>query len=205
MKRIFLTFGTVAAMTLIGAGAAQADRLPGGSWRDSCANASVRGGVLGALCRTRDGRMRYSRIDLDRCRGEITNQDGQLSCREERYYHERLPGGSWRQSCTNASVRDGVLGALCRTRDGRMRYSRIDIRGCRDDISNQNGRLTCGGHRVRLPGGSWQQSCTNASIRGWELGALCRTRDGRMRYSRIDLGRCHGNISNRDGYLTCGR
>lgn len=54
--------------------------LPGGSWRASCRNYRLNGSVLYAECRTRYGNFVQSTIDIRRCRGDITNNDGQLTC-----------------------------------------------------------------------------------------------------------------------------
>lgn len=59
-----------------------------------------------------------------------------------------LPQGSYQQSCRSASVRgmgrDATLTASCQDARGRWNYSSIRIQDCRDDISNNNGRLVCG-------------------------------------------------------------
>ena len=59
-----------------------------------------------------------------------------------------LPQGSYQQSCRSASVRgtgrNATLTASCQDARGRWNYSSIRIQDCRDDISNNNGRLVCG-------------------------------------------------------------
>ena len=59
-----------------------------------------------------------------------------------------LPQGSYQQSCRSASVRgtgrNATLTASCHDARGRWNYSSIRIQDCRDDISNNNGRLVCG-------------------------------------------------------------
>ena len=68
-----------ALLTLWGLEAAIAQ--PRGSYLDSCVDVRQRGPFLSALCRDRTGRLLQSRIDLESCgNGDITNNDGQLSC-----------------------------------------------------------------------------------------------------------------------------
>ena len=59
-----------------------------------------------------------------------------------------LPQGSYQQSCRSASVRgtgrNATLTASCQDARGRWNYSSIRIQDCRDDITNNNGRLVCG-------------------------------------------------------------
>lgn len=58
-----------------------------------------------------------------------------------------------------------------------------------------------------LPGGSWSQSCRNAQLRGDQLYAQCRGRDGNWHNTRIDLDRCGrgGTVGNNNGELVCER
>jgi len=130
------------AALLGGAASASADWLPGGSWQRTCTDARMNGDRLSASCRTRDGRLRTSSLVVGLCRGEISNQDGRLSCEQRR---PRLPGGSWQRSCTDARMNGDTLFATCRTRNGQMMRTQINIRGCRGDLANLNGWLTCGG------------------------------------------------------------
>jgi CVNH domain len=54
-----------------------------------------------------------------------------------------VAGGSYRQSCTNAYMRNGLLYATCPGRGTTMTTS-IDPRSCRGgDIANVDGRLQC--------------------------------------------------------------
>lgn len=173
--------------------------LPPGSWQKSCRNPEVSGKILSADCLDRGGRYRYSEIDLRICREPISNQNGYLTCGEG----PALPPGSWQQSCRDFEISGRTLSAECRDRGGRYRYSELDLRGCREPVSNQNGQLTCG-EGERLPPGGWRQSCHNAALNGTILGAECLDRGGRYRYSELDLRYCREPVSNQNGYLTCG-
>ncbi len=142
ISRISAFAALFTAALLGGVASASAERLPGGSWQRTCTDARMHGDRLSASCRTRDGRLRHSALVVDRCRGEISNQDGRLSCDQRR---PRLPGGSWQRSCTDARMNGETLFAVCRTRNGQMMRTQINLRGCRGDLANLNGRLTCGG------------------------------------------------------------
>jgi len=55
--------------------------LPGGSYQQTCGNIGLNGRTLVATCRTMKGRMqRTSLANVDRCVGDIGNNNGQLNC-----------------------------------------------------------------------------------------------------------------------------
>jgi hypothetical protein len=55
---------------------------PGGSWRETCRASSMRGDVLSAQCKNRNGNWNNSSIDVHSCRSNrVSNDDGQLVCR----------------------------------------------------------------------------------------------------------------------------
>jgi hypothetical protein len=55
------------------------------------------------------------------------------------------PGGSYQQSCNNIRMSGGVLTASCPSGNGNWMTTSIDPRSCRGtDITNRNGRLSCG-------------------------------------------------------------
>jgi hypothetical protein len=60
-------------------------------------------------------------------------------------YGNRLPSGSYQQTCSNARVSYGQLTANCMNNRGSRRTSSIMIGQCRSgaDIGNVNGRLRC--------------------------------------------------------------
>ncbi|MDF3074837.1 MAG: hypothetical protein K0S54_2504 [Alphaproteobacteria bacterium] len=184
-------------------------QVPGGSWNQSCRNARIVRDDLVAECRQRDGDWIRTRLDLDDCRGRaVTNDNGRLRCGESGHAGYTMPGGSWNQSCRNAQIRGDDLVAECRERDGSWNRTSLDLDGCRGrPVSNQNGRLQCAetgqaGHT--MPRGSWTQSCRNAQIRGDDLYAECRGRDGRWHNTRIDLDRCpNRGLTNDNGELRC--
>src|SRR5215472_19204105 len=62
--------------------AAAADNPPG-SYQQTCRDIKMRGDTLRAKCETRSGQwVRTQLNDADRCVGDITNIDGQLTCNQ---------------------------------------------------------------------------------------------------------------------------
>ena len=137
-----------------------------------------------------------------------------------------IPGGSYTQTCSNASVQGGRLYAECQSsgRNARPTTSSIEFGRCAGDISNNEGMLVCNGAQGRpesgnggggnngggnnggnggRPTGSYAQSCSNVRIEGGRLYADCRDTSRQTRSSSIEYGRCVGGINNVDGLLTC--
>ena len=142
MRRIAL-FAALALLSF--AGAAQAQSLPGGTWRETCRDPYLRGGTLGAVCMDRDGNWRESRIDANACRA-FENDNGRLNCARGGGGYGR-GGYSYQASCRDIRQDGPMIRARCQDRDGEWRTSRIDARECRDDIANIDGRLACFGRR----------------------------------------------------------
>jgi hypothetical protein len=60
---------------------AHAESTPQGSYRSSCTDARVEDRTLTAVCRIADGReQRTSLTDVNRCVGDIGNNNGALTC-----------------------------------------------------------------------------------------------------------------------------
>lgn len=53
------------------------------------------------------------------------------------------PSGSYRSSCRDERVKNQVLTAECRRKNGDYRDASLDLRGCNGDILNDNGKLVC--------------------------------------------------------------
>jgi hypothetical protein len=123
-------------------------------------------------------------------------------------YRGSLPSGSCTESCRDMRVdRDRHrLEAECKRLDGRWRDTALDLRECDRGIVNDNGYLV--GRRqietVRLPPGSYRESCRDLSVENGRLGARCRRKNGDGRDTAIDLTRCKKPILNDDGRLVCG-
>ena len=103
-------------------------------------------------------------------------------------------------------MKGGTLYAQCQRMNGGWRDSSIDPRQCGNrGVSNDNGNLVCeGGGGGTMPGGSWQQTCRNANMKGGTLYAQCQRMNGGWRDSSIDPRQCgNGAVVNNDGNLVC--
>ena len=70
-----------------------------------------------------------------------------------------IPGGSYRASCSNVGTFRGPNGGKfvtgrCRTANGTWLQTSLRFDGCRSDIANINGRLTCNTSPPPGPGGN---------------------------------------------------
>ena len=90
--KIFL--GTFAALLITGpmfVQPAHAESPPQGSYRSSCTDVRVEDRTLTAVCRIADGReQRTSLTDVNRCVGDIGNDNGALTC--------AVTGSQWRRT-----------------------------------------------------------------------------------------------------------
>lgn len=124
----------------------------------------------------------------------------------------QLPAGSYRASCHQAHAWGGpggakTLTALCRRANGQTLQSTLRYDGCRGDIANVGGRLTCKDSPPpgsAAPAGSYQRSCWNVRRLGATLFATCRDSQGRPVQSSIVIASCGArDIANIGGRLTC--
>jgi hypothetical protein len=173
---------TLAAMALMSGGGQEAGAraAPRGDYRDSCSGAYTNRGRLYADCRARNGQVRETSIELNRCSDyEIRNDNGLLVCGPNRGDYEdgngggggggggwdptRPPSGDYQRSCVNPQVSRGRLSASCSTRNNQFRRSSIELSRCgRDEVRNDNGLLVCGSWRGEFDdegggggGGGW--------------------------------------------------
>jgi hypothetical protein len=168
MYRIVTGIALISVLVAASVTAAGAQRgygrgnLPQGSYQSSCINASMNGSTLSASCTPPSGARIYSSLDVNTCNGaDIGNRNGYLACLGNPSYGNgngngygngryrgrgnRVPSGSYQQSCTNASVSGGQLTASCVNNRGSRRTSSLNLSQCRQgsDIGNVNGRLRC--------------------------------------------------------------
>lgn len=115
-------------------------RLPPGSYRQSCTSLRLDGWLLKAVCRRADGSWRNTALDLRGCDRPIVNDDGRLRCGQDG--SSNIPRGSYARSCTGINVRNGLLRCDCRTVDGRWRRNEVRVNACRR-FANINGKLEC--------------------------------------------------------------
>ncbi|QRG07625.1 hypothetical protein EZH22_04305 [Xanthobacter dioxanivorans] len=201
---------------LAGAGAAMAQPVPPGSYLQSCRDVQVRrGGDLSAFCATRNGQWVGARLnDFPSCRGDISNQNGQLWCERRAAPPPPGPGGfgprgSYQQSCNRIEFRNGVLSGFCRTRAGNWQATMLNTLNCQpgSDISNQDGNLFCPRRQaMQPPPGSYLRSCQNVTLGGaGMLRAQCQRQNGSWNATAINVNACRGarDISNQNGNLSC--
>jgi len=121
--------------------------LPPGNWRNSCRDAREDGRMLFADCDDGNGNFRNSSVDTGLCpRNEVVNTHGRLYCRNGEA-SSVLPPGSWRTSCRNGFIQNGILHAECLNGNGAWVASRINLRDCRGAIGNVRGNLVCMGRK----------------------------------------------------------
>jgi hypothetical protein len=207
---VALTIGMFA-----GAGPATAQPVPSGSYQSSCDNVSVIDDTLRARCETEDGDWMNSRLnDYSECDGDIGNDDGRLTCARgdddrDDDRGDRIPRGSYQQTCQNERVESGDLIADCADRNGRLRHSELaNHRFCRGDIANDNGVLSCrrdndGDDEYTVPAGSWRATCRDYRVSRNVLFAECRDRVGRWVETSVNLRGCRQGLANVNGRLVC--
>jgi len=120
--------------------------LPGGSWQQTCRNSNMKGGTLYAQCQRMNGSWRDSSIDARQCGGNggVANNDGNLVCESGGGGGDKLPGGSWQQSCRDGKANGGVLTATCQRMSGNWTPAWINYRGCPSGrVGNADGKLVC--------------------------------------------------------------
>lgn len=147
---------------------------PRGGYRDSCSSEYVNRGRLYADCRARNGRIRGTSIELNRCGDyEIRNDDGRLVCgpwrgdyedrpdrpgrpdRPDRPDRPGRPGGGWDRGASITIYRDAYFRGASTRLDGEI--ANLANMGFNDAISSMQLR------------GEWEV-CTDAYFRG-----QCRT------------------------------
>ena len=164
MKRRFRSIVAACLLVVVSAGfaplAAQAQqRVPDGSYLNSCKNAEVRrddrgpGAVLVALCRSGRNDMARTVLPLP-CRGDIANYNGQLVCQD------RNNGGYRPDDRDDNRFRGGRVVIFA---DAGFNGSGREIR---DSVNNLrdigfNDKVSS----IRVDGGRWQ-ICTDAGFRG---------------------------------------
>ena len=205
-----LAFGLLATVAGTAGAQTSGQGLPPGSYQQSCTNVSMRGSTLSASCTDPSGRRVYSSLNVNNCGGSsVQNINGQLSCNGY-YGNGQYNNGQY----NNGQYNNGRYGQYGQG-NGQRRHRRRD----RDDDNGQynggynNGQYNNGGYGngqyggyMSLPGGSYQRSCTNATMRGSRLSASCTNASGQRVYSSLDVTRCESrgsNIANIDGRLRC--
>ncbi|HEY6971667.1 MAG TPA: CVNH domain-containing protein [Candidatus Angelobacter sp.] len=208
------------ALSMVCASVAQ--DIPPGSYQQTCRDIKMHGSSLRAKCETSSRQWIKTRLDnSDRCVGDITNVEGQLTCNQ----NATTPQGTYLQSCKNVKVRWNTLYARCKDINGQWVDTQLtDFNRCAGGIGNINGQLQCGAggntgwyrdrdgdrdhdrNQGNGPQGSFAQTCRDISVRGDDLRARCETVDGQWRDTSLDgYNSCIGDIVNDNGQLECTR
>ena len=121
--------------------------VPWGAYRSTCRSERVENNILLAECKDSNNRLVSTRLaSYGQCK-DILNNNGNLVCISDenpRPDHEsRPPSGSYRNSCKNEDVRDGVLYASCNDRRGKVKTTKLSPYEPCHDIVNDNGNLVC--------------------------------------------------------------
>jgi hypothetical protein len=141
-----------------------AAQVPGGSYRETCRDANVRGSALYANCKDTNNQWRATQLnDYQRCHGEIQNLNGNLTCTGQGggYGYDRdhdgnrdgdhgyygnggAPRGSYLQTCQNVRTDGNTLKASCQkvNNSGWRNTSLKNFNQCRA-IENEDGHLRC--------------------------------------------------------------
>jgi hypothetical protein len=162
--RYIATFGVAAlAVALFSPAMTRtAQQIPSGSYQQTCRDIGVRGSTLYATCQDTGGGWQSSELrDFQRCSAEIQNINGSLQCNTGGYRgggygqggdrgrdgdrgNDRVPRGSYTQTCQNISTSGNTLQASCQKRNGQWRQTSLrNYNRCNGDIANNNGRLQC--------------------------------------------------------------
>ena len=181
--------------------------LPSGSYQQSCVNAQMRGATLSASCATPYGQRIYSSLNVSRCNGDIANTNGRLTCGG--YNNGGYNNGGYNNGDNGRRGDDDDDNGNGRGNEGRHHHPRGNAYGYYSHgPGSRNGGYNNGGYNYGgygLPGGTYQQSYTNARMNGSVLSASCTAVNGSWINSSLDVRRCtQGNdIYNRNGYLGC--
>lgn len=198
--------------------------VPNGSYTQTCQDVRIDGDDLKARCSTADGSSHNTALNNYRnCRGDITNQNGNLRCMAAGYnpgypggYRGAYPGArvgtSYTQTCKDIRTHGDDLDARCKTANGEWHNTSLeDYRKCRGQIVNEDGNLRCvagptGVLVGNVPGGSYTQSCQDIRVNGDDLEARCPNRNGDFHGTKLDdYSSCRSDIINDDGHLRCSR
>lgn len=123
--------------------------------------------------------------------------------------NDDLPDGSWRQSCQDGKVRNGILYAQCRRDSGRYESTSEGIGSCQA-FGNRDGELFCErpgdtNDAASGWGGSFRESCSDISVdKPGKLKARCRKDNATYQSTDLSMWKClDRHVSNRDGRLVC--
>ncbi len=206
MTGLALAIG-LAATSIVTASAQQYgyNNVPSGSYQQSCNNLRMNGSTLSASCTAANGQRVYSSLNVNGCNGDIANNNGHLTCNGNYGYN-----GNGRQGYGNGYGRDRD-NDNDNDNDGHHHHHHHNNgngyynNGGNNGYGYNNGNYgyNNGNYGYGVPGGSYQQSCTNVRMNGSTLSASCTAPNGNRVYSTLNVSRCRNDIANRNGYLRC--
>lgn len=137
---------------------------PRGDYRQSCSGQYVNRGRLYADCRNRNGRLRETSIELNRCADhEIRNEDGLLVCGPFRGTYEDRPGnGGGGGVGGGGGGNGGERGSITIYRDADFRGASSQFQGEVPNLANSGFNDAISSMQFR---GEWE-ACTDAYYRG---------------------------------------
>ena len=200
----------LAAMPI--AASASTDGMPDGTWRQSCQDASVSGGILRAWCRRDGGKYEAASAVIGSCQA-FGNRNGKLFCESPDGSGGSMGqwSGSFRDSCREISVdKHGKLQATCLKDNGTYKRSNLQAGKCPAyRAGNRDGNLFCesqdSGSSASRWDGSFRNSCRDVtSNSNGVLTATCQTANGNWRRTSLSPNQCGSyRAGNRDGNLFC--
>ncbi len=201
---ITLVFLSLLVLPMVYSSLAQTG-IPPGSYKKTCKNYKVISfGMLWAQCEKADGSYEVSTLKFPQCEGDISNQNGKLTCKTKQNPGKKPPSGSYQQSCKDIRVESSKLKASCERTNGTWNNTKLDYKKCKGDISNNNGQLTCKGQGGKIPKGSYRDSCKNSYVEGSMLYSNCKKKNGSWHKTSLNYKNCNKDIKNDNGKLVCG-
>lgn len=178
--------------------------IPPGTYKKTCKDIQVMtGNLLWAMCKKTNGEYQKSTLQFTRCEGDISNNNGKLTCKEK--LGKQPPKGSYQKTCKNIHVDGNKLKAKCEKKNGNWNSTSINYKNCNKDISNDNGNLTCGSSGgSKIPKGSYRDTCKNSYVEGKWLYSNCKKKNGSWNNTSIRYKDCNKDIKNDNGNLKCG-
>jgi hypothetical protein len=158
--RIAIFIGVLGALATPSIRSQAGSAAPAGSYIKVCNNISMANGTLTATCKTLGNGTLRSSVDVNRCGGDIGDNDGTLQCYARSFsvaQGNAIPRGSYTQSCHAGSMNSSwrttrvqgtiLYGGVCGKRQ-KNTYTldpSLDLRTCpqNSDIANIDGQLIC--------------------------------------------------------------
>jgi hypothetical protein len=108
-----------------------------------------------------------------------------------------VPGGSYRQTCSNIKLDGENLTAACKQFNGAIKTSTLEFAtSCVGSISNVDGNLVCTG-----PVGSFARTCNNTRVERDTVYSTCQRKDGGWQETRSTFSGFQHPLTNCDGNL----